>query len=67
MITFVIRHYLLNNQKFLIMKAKSIIFALAFVAVSVTSFTSCSPQNIDDIHADQNIDKDSIKKIPSRG
>ncbi len=49
------------------MKTKSIIFALAFAATAFTSFTSCSPQSIDDIHAEQNIDKDSIKKIPTNG
>lgn len=49
------------------MKLKSIIFGLAFAAIAFTSFTSCSPQNIDDIHAEQNIDKDMITKVPPMG
>lgn len=45
------------------MKIKSIIFALA---IAGSFFASCSPQSIDDINAEQNIDKDSII-VPTHG
>lgn len=45
------------------MKIKSIIFALAIAGFF---FASCSPQSIDDVQAEQNINKDTIK-IPSNG
>lgn len=48
------------------MKTKTIIFGLAFAAMAFTSITSCSPQSIDDTHAEQNIDKTKIK-VPTHG
>lgn len=49
------------------MKLKTTIFGLLLTMTIVSTFSSCSPQSLDDLHEEQNIDKDSIRKLPTRG
>lgn len=49
------------------MKLKTTTFAILLMATFFSSFISCSPQSLDDIHEEQNIDKESLQNLPTKG